>query len=74
MAIEKTATGVVGKWTVEDGVDSSGVPKFVTRQYSGIKPTVTDNDFYDVMSAMAGLSSKAISKLERVDSALIEGV
>ncbi len=73
MAITKQAGAVKLVMRLQTGVDGKGVPELSTRTYSKVKPTVTDQELYDVAQAIADLSAYPLYRVNRVDdAALIE--
>lgn len=52
--------------TVNTGVDAEGNPVLRTRSYSGVKPSASDQDVYDVAQAVAGLQQHLVEEVSRV--------
>lgn len=73
MAITKQTGAAKLVLRLQTGVDGTGVPELSTRTYSKVKPTVTDQELYDVAQAIADLCVYPLYRVNRVDdAALIE--
>jgi ribosome maturation protein Sdo1 len=52
---------------VQTGTDSEGKPVFKSRNYNNLKPSSTDEDFYAVALAIAGLQTHLVDRIRRIN-------
>ena len=52
---------------LQSGVDNEGNPIFISRTYGRILPTTTNEDFYEVFSALMSLQSLTVAALRRLE-------
>lgn len=55
---------------LQKGVNTSGSPAYVTRNYSG-KPSAADQDLFDVGLELASLQVYPVTDIARVDNAYL---
>ena len=52
---------------LQNGVDTEGNPVLESRTYGRILPTVSDQDIYDVFTALMGLQSLPVYAVRRLE-------
>lgn len=57
-----------GRIRVATGTDAEGKTIFANRSISDVNPTVTENDFCNVMGGFASLSADELGSVFRVDT------
>ncbi|MEN6620680.1 MAG: DUF1659 domain-containing protein [Smithella sp.] len=68
MAVQKIPQDSTMAIKLQKGVNASGHPVNVTRNYS-CKATVVDQDIYDVAQAIVSLQKYSVATIERIDNA-----
>ena len=68
MAVQKIPQNSTMAIKLQKGVNASGHPVYVTRNYS-CKATTVDQDIYDVAQAIIGLQTYPVANIERIDNA-----
>lgn len=68
MAVNKVPGDSVLKLALHVGDSTTGSPILRTRSFNGIKPAATDQDLFDVASALAGLQQYPLNGITRVDN------
>ncbi|MCL6561081.1 MAG: DUF1659 domain-containing protein [Firmicutes bacterium] len=69
MAVSKVPANSVLRLELQVGMDTGGNPVFRNRSLSNVKPTASDQDLFDVASALAGLQEYPLNGISRVDAA-----
>ena len=70
MAVEKMVQGSTIALKLQTGVNASGNPVYVTRNYP-CKAAASDQDIFDVGQAIVGLQTYPVTNIERIDSAYL---
>ena len=68
MAVVKVPQNSTIAIKLQKGVNTSGNPVYVTRNYA-CKATATDQDLFDVAQALMGLQVYPLADITRVDNA-----
>jgi len=70
MAVQKVVQGSTLALKLQKGVNASGKPVYITRNYPG-KAAASDQDIFDVAQAIVGLQTYPVANIERIDSAYL---
>lgn len=69
MALNKVPANSVLRLELRVGVNASGNPVYRNRSLNNVKPAASDQDLFDVASALAGLQEYPLNGISRVDAA-----
>lgn len=69
MAINKVPDNSVLRLELRVGVNTSGNPVYRNRSLNNVKSTATDQDLFDVATALAALQEYPLNSISRVDGA-----
>ena len=56
---------------LETGTNAKGDATYSTKSFSGINPGLTDDELLGVADSLAGLQSRPLSEVSRVDTATL---
>lgn len=68
MAVQKVPKESTIAVKLQKGISATGSPVYVTRNYP-CKPSVVDQDIFDVAVALSGLQSHPVASVQRIDTA-----
>ncbi|MFA4885982.1 MAG: DUF1659 domain-containing protein [Desulfotomaculaceae bacterium] len=69
MAVSKVPANSVLRLELQTGVNSSGNPVYRNKNLTNAKSAASDQDLFDVATALAGLQGYPLSGISRVDGA-----
>lgn len=69
MAVNKVPSNSVLVLEFRVGVDADGDPVYRNRSLSNVKPAATDQDLFDVATALAALQEYPLNSISRTDRA-----
>lgn len=69
MAVNKVPENSILRLELRTGVNASGNPVYRNRGLTNVKPTASDQDLFDVATALAGLQEYPLNGISRVDGA-----
>jgi len=69
MAVNNVPAGSVLRLELRVGVNANGNPVFRKRNLDNVKPTASDQDLYDVATALAALQDYPLNSITRIDNA-----